>query len=199
MMRFHDAATVTHQPAGGGEGAGLTNTGHRMPRRERAKLLAAIGKERLVGDHQPSHMKLRHRFERRLEILLLARIQYVEVQLQRDRGRVQISECGLGIHRIGRIDEQRKVGSRGQELVQQLETLGPDFGIQGGNAGQVAAGPHPGALQKAPAIHCPDNRRRVSPLPVPQPATTSHCPRHPEMIAFSFPAPARPPDQASAS
>ncbi len=52
---------------------------------------------------------------------------------------LQASRLGIGIG-ISRVDEDSHDGRRGDQLVQQLQPLGPQLHVQRGHAGEVAAG-----------------------------------------------------------
>jgi len=54
--------------------------------------------------------------------------------------RLHISRKGLGIG-IVRVDEEPNDVGRGDELMQQLQSLWPDFHVQASNAGDIAARP----------------------------------------------------------
>src|SRR5260370_39538171 len=64
----------------------------------------------------------------------------MELQPEGTGRRLQVSRLSLG-SRIGRVEEQGDVGSRGYDLVQQLQPLRQQLRIQVGCAREVAAGP----------------------------------------------------------
>jgi hypothetical protein len=76
----------------------------------------AIEKYLDAADHEPAGSQLDQGSEDRIEVVLGAGMQDMELQVERAGRRLQVSRQDVGI-RIGRVDEQGKELRRGQQLV----------------------------------------------------------------------------------
>src|SRR2546425_10910938 len=67
-------------------------------------------------------------------------MQYMELPSEGVGCRLQVARKGLSESGTGRVNEYGNTGRRGQQFVQQLQSLRPYLCIQVGHAGQVAPG-----------------------------------------------------------
>ena len=79
--------------------------------------------------------------EHLIKVALGARVQDMRLQAEGAGRRLQVSCIGLGKNGIGRVDEERNNARRGDQLMQQFQSLRRHLLVQLSDAGDVAARP----------------------------------------------------------
>src|SRR5262249_28246307 len=135
---FYNTAAVAHQSAGRGELTILVGGGHRVAECQSGKLCAADIEKDIRADHERACSQLGQCCEHRIEVALRPRMQDMRLQSERPRGSLQVLQLDRGVG-VGRIDEQTHDGHRGDQLVQQFQTLWHNLDVEHAGAREVAA------------------------------------------------------------
>jgi hypothetical protein len=88
-----------------------------MTHGQRAKLLAPAIEKWLTADHEPASSQLNQACKDRIEVMVSAGMQDMELQPKAVGRCLQLFRCGLGTSGISRVNEQNNAGRRGDQLV----------------------------------------------------------------------------------
>jgi hypothetical protein len=138
-VRIEDAASVAQQPAGGGELAPFVDRRQRPTTGQRSKLFDPTVEQGIRADHKACHLQSRHRSKYRVEFRLTVRMQDVELYPERTSRCLQPFCDRLCERGISRINQHRKAGRVGDQLVQQFQALRRNLDVQRYHARHIAA------------------------------------------------------------
>src|SRR5262245_61993125 len=140
-IHVENIESVTHQPAHFDELTNRIGRGNPQMRRKRHKLDAPATEESVGGDEEGVGPVALEGSKGGLDLAAGARVEHSSLQSEGACRFRYFSQRGFGRRSIGRIDQYGNPHRFGYEVVQQTQSLGPDFRSQKIDTGRIAAWP----------------------------------------------------------
>ena len=121
--RIRNVGSVAHQPAGFGIFARRICRGDRVARRQLDQLDTPAGEEGVGADEEGVGPLAHKSCEGRIDLAAGAGVEDLDLQPDGARSRFHVSQRGLGIRSIGRIDEHGHTSGCGHQLAQEFQPL----------------------------------------------------------------------------